>query len=120
MKFGNHGIRWIPNIVFRFPIPANPPASAEREIESLVDQILAAKAADATADTSALERKIDQEVYRLYGLTDDEIAIVEKGNVAADEAPSRETAKPSESKASRRDGPPRRRPSILDEDEDIL
>lgn len=29
------------------------------------------------ADTSALEKQIDQMVYELYGLTDDEIAIVE-------------------------------------------
>ncbi len=28
-------------------------------------------------DTSALERRIDEMVYELYGLTDDEIAIVE-------------------------------------------
>ena len=29
------------------------------------------------ADTSALEREIDQHVYALYGLTPEEIAIVE-------------------------------------------
>jgi hypothetical protein len=29
------------------------------------------------ADTSALEREIDQQVYTLYGLTPEEIAIVE-------------------------------------------
>ena len=29
------------------------------------------------ADTSALEREIDQQVYALYGLTPEEIAIVE-------------------------------------------
>ncbi len=33
------------------------------------------------ADVSALERKIDQAVYRLYGLTAAEIAIVEKRSV---------------------------------------
>lgn len=30
-----------------------------------------------TADTSALEREIDEQVYKLYGLTAEEIAIVE-------------------------------------------
>ncbi len=30
-----------------------------------------------TADTNAMEREIDQEVYALYGLTPEEIAIVE-------------------------------------------
>jgi hypothetical protein len=29
------------------------------------------------ADTSALEREIDEMVYKLYGLTEEEIAIVE-------------------------------------------
>jgi hypothetical protein len=29
------------------------------------------------SDTSALEREIDQQVYALYGLTPEEIAIVE-------------------------------------------
>ncbi|MBI5682851.1 MAG: hypothetical protein HZC45_06780 [Deltaproteobacteria bacterium] len=44
---------------------------------TLVDQILAAKQKDPNADTSAFERQIDEMVYKLYGLTDDEIAIVE-------------------------------------------
>jgi hypothetical protein len=39
--------------------------------------ILAAKEANPAADTSALEREIDQQVYALYGLTPEEIAIVE-------------------------------------------
>ncbi len=43
----------------------------------LVDQILAAKQKDPNAKTSALERQIDQMVYNLYGLTEDEIKIVE-------------------------------------------
>jgi hypothetical protein len=42
---------------------------------------LAAKAKDAQADTSALEREIDRLVYGLYGLTPagEEIRIVEGG-----------------------------------------
>jgi hypothetical protein len=47
------------------------------KIENLVDRILAAKAKDAQADTSALEREIDRLVYGLYGLTEEEIRIVE-------------------------------------------
>ena len=42
-----------------------------------VDKIIASKDADITNDTSALESKIDALVYSLYGLTDDEIAVVE-------------------------------------------
>jgi adenine-specific DNA-methyltransferase len=33
--------------------------------------------ADPAADTSALEREIDQQVYALYGLTPEEIKTVE-------------------------------------------
>jgi len=46
-------------------------------VERLVDRILAAKARDAAADVSRLEREIDQLVYALYGLTPEEIQIVE-------------------------------------------
>ncbi|HCN31351.1 MAG TPA: hypothetical protein DIT64_22120 [Verrucomicrobiales bacterium] len=46
-------------------------------IVSLVERILAAKQPNPAADTSALEREIDQQVYALYGLTPEEIAIVE-------------------------------------------
>jgi hypothetical protein len=39
---------------------------------------MTAKNANSSADTSALESEIDQIVYRLYGLTEDEIQIVEQ------------------------------------------
>ena len=45
---------------------------------NLVDQILSAKKANPQADTTALEAEIDQLVYELYGLTEEEIRIVEK------------------------------------------
>ena len=44
--------------------------------EILVDQILAAKQEDPNADTTALEKQIDEMVYKLYELTPEEIAIV--------------------------------------------
>jgi hypothetical protein len=43
-----------------------------------VDEILAIKQSDPTADTSALEREIDLMVYELYGLSEEEIGIVEE------------------------------------------
>jgi len=46
-------------------------------LETLVNQILTAKATSATADTTALERQVDALVYQLYALTDEEIALVE-------------------------------------------
>ena len=47
------------------------------EIAKLVKQILAAKRRDPGADTTALEREIDRLVYDLYGLTPEEIKLVE-------------------------------------------
>ena len=46
-------------------------------LTGLVDRILAAKQRDAEADTSGLEREIDELVYALYGLTPEEIQLVE-------------------------------------------
>jgi hypothetical protein len=43
----------------------------------LVESVTAIKKKDPAADTTALEREIDHHVYALYGLTPDEIAIVE-------------------------------------------
>jgi hypothetical protein len=62
--------------IVRLPIPqAN--VSDQRRAVDFVTRILAAKAADPSADTSALEREIDRIVYELYGLTEEEIAVVE-------------------------------------------
>ena len=60
----------------QLPIPDVPPEEQEPIIE-LVDQILATKRTDLDADVSDLENEIDQIVYLLYGLADDEIKIVE-------------------------------------------
>ena len=49
----------------------------QKQVVALVDKILAAKQRDAAADVSALEREIDELVYALYGLTQEEIKIVE-------------------------------------------
>ena len=45
-------------------------------VVKLVDRILVARRANPAADTSAWEREIDDRVYRLYGLTKEEIKIV--------------------------------------------
>ena len=50
----------------------------KNKIKRLVDRILAAKQGDAEADTSALERETDELVYALYGLTPEEIKLVEE------------------------------------------
>ena len=49
----------------------------QKVIIDKVDQILSLKKDNPAADTSALEREIDFMVYALYGLTQEEIEIVE-------------------------------------------
>ena len=53
------------------------PLAVQASIETLVDQILSAKAAVPDADTTDLEKEIDKRVYALYNLIPEEIAIVE-------------------------------------------
>jgi hypothetical protein len=60
----------------RIPIPKISRAE-QQPIESLVAQILAAKQANPAAAVNRLEAEIDALVYRLYGLTEEEIAVVE-------------------------------------------
>ena len=54
--------------------------TAQASIVKLADLIISAKAADPTADTSALEREVDRMVCELYVLTEDEIKIMEGGH----------------------------------------
>ena len=49
----------------------------DKRIVKLVDRILSAKAKSPDADTTSDERQIDELVYKLYGLTIDEVAVVE-------------------------------------------
>jgi hypothetical protein len=59
-------------------IPIHCPSLPQQQtIIALVDRILDAKRKNPEADTIKLEREIDQLVYKLYGLTEDEIKIVE-------------------------------------------
>lgn len=58
-------------------IPIKISIEHQQPIITLVNQILEAKHANPQADTSALEAQIDQLVYELYGLTQEEIDIIE-------------------------------------------
>ncbi|MFN6272274.1 MAG: Eco57I restriction-modification methylase domain-containing protein [Microcystis sp.] len=49
----------------------------QQPIIALVDQILTAKKSNPKADTSELEKEINQIVYELYGLSEEEIRIIE-------------------------------------------
>ncbi len=71
-------LRAFSDFIGQIPIP-NASHGVRAEIESRMDTIVAKIAHDGRADVSALEREIDECVYRLYGLTPEEIKIVEEG-----------------------------------------
>jgi type II restriction/modification system DNA methylase subunit YeeA len=54
-----------------------PSSKIQTELIVIVNQILDQKSANPNADTSELENQIDQLVYQLYDLTEEEIKIVE-------------------------------------------
>ncbi|MCG2726039.1 MAG: N-6 DNA methylase [Elusimicrobia bacterium] len=62
------------NQLENIPIPKE---SHQKPFIKIVDKILALKSKNPDADTSDLETQIDQMVYKLYNLTDEEIRIVE-------------------------------------------
>ena len=68
--------RWKKYKIEMLPIK-EPTETEELLLEKIVNQILTAKKSDPKADTTALEQEIDQLVYQLYGLTEEEIQIVE-------------------------------------------
>jgi hypothetical protein len=69
-------ISLVPFRPINFGVPAE--QSEHNTLVELVERILAAKRADPEADVTAWEREIDERIYRLYGLTDEEIKIVEE------------------------------------------
>ena len=64
------------SVVQSLPVPPATPTQ-QKPIIALVDKILAAKKDNPQADTSKEETEIDRLVYALYGLSEDEIKIVE-------------------------------------------
>ena len=64
------------NKLRKIPIPTVAKKTQD-EIAQLATDVLRQKKVSPPSDTSALEREIDQQVYALYGLTPEEIAIVE-------------------------------------------
>ena len=73
-NFSGVGIRWLPAFIENVPIPE---ASSKNfnKIIKLVDDITELKKQD--KHTTPLEKNIDEIVYSLYGLSDEEIKIIE-------------------------------------------
>lgn len=60
----------------RFAIPT-PTKAVHDRVVGLVNRILAAKGRNPETDTIALKNEIDELVYALYGLTPEEVKLVE-------------------------------------------
>lgn len=69
--------RWKKQYLGAMPVKEDERIAAE--ISNLVEQILETKKQDPTSDTSTIEAEIDQLVYEIYGLSEEEIGIVEGG-----------------------------------------
>lgn len=74
-------LRFIRQYMEQIPIP-KAATESKNEIIKLVKELLAIKQRNQKADTSALEAEIDQLVYQLYGLTAEEIEIIEGSSKA--------------------------------------
>ena len=61
------------------PLPSIEDITKQQPIVELVDTILAKKKQNPQADTSVEENAINQLVYQLYGLSKEEISLIEKG-----------------------------------------
>ena len=68
-------LRFFTDYMKNCPIP-----DGVENLESSVKKVLEAKKQNPTADTTSLEQEIDRLVYGLYGLTEEEIGIVEGSN----------------------------------------
>lgn len=61
----------------QIPVPS-PTTASVALLAPIVEAIVKLKTKNYEADTTALEARLNQAVYRLYGLTRDEIALVER------------------------------------------
>jgi hypothetical protein len=72
----NQGTTFTKDMLNNIPFP-RVDTKMRKKIIAVVDQILTMKSKNLKADTSKLEEEIDELVYQLYGLTEEEIKIVE-------------------------------------------
>ena len=72
----NQGTTFTKDMINDFPIPESIKEKDRNTIIDLVDEILKIKKSNSGLDTKDIEDKIDTLVYDLYGLTEDEIAII--------------------------------------------
>jgi hypothetical protein len=77
MHMGGGYLRYRTNFLEELPLPVAM-VTIQDQVVGLVEKILAVKKHHPEASVSTLEREIDRLVYALYGLTADEIKLVEE------------------------------------------
>ena len=65
------------NELASFPIPSCTDEQ-EKQLAELAKKIMLVKKTDSLSDTSSMESEIDSLVYKLYGLSDDEISVIQR------------------------------------------
>lgn len=65
------------NYLNPFPLPPRPMPKIENEIKEMVKEILKLKNQNSDVDTFQIEKELDQIIYNLYMLSNDEIEIIE-------------------------------------------
>jgi len=73
----NGFFRFKPDYINSFPLPESKDIYKIKALESLADEITKAKKKNPKSDTKKLETQIDELVYQLYDLTEEEIKIIE-------------------------------------------
>ena len=63
-----------PKYLEQLPLPIN---IGSQELDGFVESLINAKSVNIDADTTGLEHQIDQLIYKLYDLTEEEIRIIE-------------------------------------------
>ncbi len=76
--FLGNAYEWKKQYVEQIHLPLKQDSQSIKKIESIVEKIIYLKKINLDADTKDLEAQIDQLVYHLYDLTEDEIKIIEE------------------------------------------
>lgn len=65
-----------------FPIKVTEDVSKLERIEKLVDEVMELKKLNKNADTNYFDAELNTLIYKIYNLSDDEIALIEQSNIS--------------------------------------
>jgi hypothetical protein len=77
----NAYFRFKPDYMKPFPIPVNITKDIEQNMVKYVDKIMESKSNNSSQSTSIDEEKINEIVYSLYDLTDEEIKLIKSTTI---------------------------------------